>query len=361
MNVLSLHASEHVPWGPEEHDDSRGYGESREYREHSSVWCLPHKRQERNLHDPRVSVVIPARNEAKNLPAVIARLPEGLHEVILVDGASVDTTVEVARRLIPDVIVVEQTGNGKGNALAIGLHAATGDILVTVDADGSTDPAEIPRFVSALVAGADFVKGSRFASGGGSADITLARRLGNRVLTGMVNRVYGTHYTDLCYGFTAFWADCLPVLQSVSPLLNVEPGHDDSPFGSGFEVETVINVRAAKAALRVWEVPSYELRRMYGASNLSALRDGLRVARRIWSESPAFSARYHKTMSAPVEAVGGQLPNPVRALPAQRVRSHVPGVPVEHAEQLAAALPAMTGNGHTNGNGHGNGHGNGSR
>jgi glycosyltransferase involved in cell wall biosynthesis len=82
---------------------------------------------------------------------------------------------------------VKQDGKGKGNALAAGFAAATGDIFVTLDADGSTDAAEIPRFVSALCNGADFVKGSRFAQGGASSDITFTRRLGNRGLNALVN------------------------------------------------------------------------------------------------------------------------------------------------------------------------------
>ena len=102
----------------------------------------------------RISVVIPALNEARNLPHVFARLPADVYEVILVDGRSVDDTVGVARALRPDVRVVSQTGRGKGNALACGFAAATGDIIATVDADGSVDPSDIPgswrRFLTAL-------------------------------------------------------------------------------------------------------------------------------------------------------------------------------------------------------------------
>ena len=147
-----------------------------------------------------MSVVIPALNEAKNLPYVLARRPEGLDEVIIVDGHSTDQTVAVAGRLRPDARVVTQTGHGKGNALALGFAACTGDIVVTLDADGSTDATEIRRFVAALCNGADFVKGSRFAQGGGSSDISRTRRLGNRVLNPLVNNFYGTSYTELCYG-----------------------------------------------------------------------------------------------------------------------------------------------------------------
>lgn len=218
---------------------------------------------------PRVSVVIAAMNEAENLPYVFSRLPEGLHEVILVDGNSVDDTVAVARGLRPDVRILMQSGRGKGNAMADGFAACTGEIIVALDADGSTDPAEIPRFVAALCSGADFVKGSRFAQGGLSTDITRTRSMGNQALRAVVNALFGTHYTDLCYGYNAFWTRCLPYMRVDC---------------DGFEVETLINVRIAKAGLIVHEVPSYENVRLHGESNLRTIRDGTRVLRTIVSE-----------------------------------------------------------------------------
>ncbi len=217
----------------------------------------------------RVSVVIPALNEAANLPHVFARIPPDVHEVILVDGHSIDDTVAVAHALYPGVRVVEQTRRGKGNALRCGFAACTGDIIVMLDADGSADGSEIPSFVDALLKGADFAKGSRFLPGGGSTDITPLRRLGNRGLNAVVNLLYGTHYTDLCYGYNAFWAHCLPYMDVDC---------------DGFEVETLINVRIAKAGLRVREVPSFEGRRIHGVSNLNAWRDGRRVLRTILAE-----------------------------------------------------------------------------
>jgi hypothetical protein len=217
----------------------------------------------------RVSVVIPTLNEAANLPHVFARLPEDLHEVIVVDGHSTDDTVEVAWRLRPAARIVLQNGCGKGNALACGFAAASGDIIVMLDADGSTDPAEIPRFIAALLDGADFAKGSRFAAGGDSEDITPLRRLGNRSLNGVVNVLFGTDYTDLCYGYNAFWARCLPVMHVTC---------------TGFEVETLINVRIARAKLAVIEVPSTEAERLNGESKLHPVRDGWRILRVIVRE-----------------------------------------------------------------------------
>jgi glycosyltransferase involved in cell wall biosynthesis len=232
---------------------------------------------------PSVSVVVPALNEARNIPHVFERMPQDVHEVILVDGFSVDDTVSVAREHWPDVRILRQTRMGKGNAVACGVAAATGDIIAMVDADGSADPGEIPRFVEALLDGADFAKGSRFLKGGGSADITRLRTLGNQVLTTFFNLGYGRNYTDLCYGFNVFWRRHAPVigLDATSP---APTGGDGRLWGDGFEVETLIHVRVANAGLVVTEVPSFEHPRIHGASNLSAFRDGQRVLKTILAE-----------------------------------------------------------------------------
>ncbi|MEU9284778.1 glycosyltransferase family 2 protein [Streptomyces sp. NPDC048275] len=218
---------------------------------------------------PPVSVVIPAMNEAENLPYVFKTLPHWIHEVVLVDGNSTDNTVEVARELWPEVKVVEQRGKGKGDALITGFEACTGDIIVMVDADGSADGNEIVSYVSALVSGADFAKGSRFANGGGTSDMTPIRKLGNRVLCAAVNAKFGARYTDLCYGYNAFWRHCLDQIDLDC---------------TGFEVETVMNIRVVKAGLKVQEIPSHEYLRIHGTSNLRAVRDGLRVLKVILKE-----------------------------------------------------------------------------
>jgi glycosyltransferase involved in cell wall biosynthesis len=219
--------------------------------------------------DPTVSVVIPTLNEEQNIGVVLSQLPPWVHEVVVVDGHSTDDTVAAAELARPDVVIILQDGKGKGNALSCGFRVCTGDIIVMMDADGSTDPAEIPRFLAALCTGADFAKGSRFVSGGGSSDLTPIRRAGNKVLGLLVNGMWGTTYSDLCYGYNAFWRRCLPAM-------NVDC--------NGFEVETLLNIRAAQAGLRVMEVPSFEGSRMHGESNLRAYRDGVRVLRTIVAE-----------------------------------------------------------------------------
>ena len=243
---------------------------------------------------PSVSVVIPTLNEARNLPHVFAKLPGGLHEVIVVDGRSVDDTCAVARRLRPDTRIVMQTRSGKGNALACGFSVATGQVIVMLDADGSADAGEIPAFVQALLDGADFAKGSRFAPGGGSSDLTRLRTWGNRLLMAMVNRVYGTGYSDLCYGFNVFWRRHLPVLRLDSGTPSPEDG-TKRLWGDGFEIETLIAIRVTVARLAVVEVPSFEHSRIHGVSNLTAFSDGLRVLRMIFTERRARNAAMRST------------------------------------------------------------------
>jgi len=218
---------------------------------------------------PKISVVVPARNEAPNLVHVLPHIPSSVDEVILVDGHSTDDTIAVAQQLLPTIKIIEQTGKGKGNALRLGFAACSGDIIVMLDADGSADPCEIPRFVEALVNGSDFAKGSRYIEGGGSHDLTWLRGLGNYGLSALVNVLFGTRFSDLCYGYNAFWRYCLE---------HVEIDCD------GFEVETLINIRMHKASFKIVEVPSFEQPRIYGLSNLNAFRDGWRVLNTIVKE-----------------------------------------------------------------------------
>lgn len=218
---------------------------------------------------PKISVVVPTRNEAKNLYHVLPHIPSHVAEVILVDGHSVDDTIAEAQKLLPSIKIIQQHGKGKGDALREGFAACTGDIIVMLDADGSADPQEIPRFVEALVQGNDFAKGSRFLKGGGSEDITPLRRLGNALLSLFVNLLFRTKFSDLCYGYNAFWKYCLDRV---------------SVDCDGFEVETLINLRMHTARLKIVEVPSFEHSRIHGQSNLNTFRDGWRVLQTIMRE-----------------------------------------------------------------------------
>ena len=237
---------------------------------------------------PKISVVIPARNEAQNLSHVLPYIPSMVSEVILVDGHSTDDTIAVAQQLMPSIRIIRQKGKGKGDALSAGFAACTGDIIVMLDADGSADPKEIPCFVEVLVNGNDFAKGSRFVQGGGSYDLTWLRRLGNCGLSTLVNVLFGTKFSDLCYGYNAFWKYCLD---------HVEVNCD------GFEVETLINIRMHKACLKIVEVPSFEQPRIYGVSNLRTFPDGWRVLKTIFQERLTHVQLLStKTNAAPISA-----------------------------------------------------------
>jgi glycosyltransferase involved in cell wall biosynthesis len=218
---------------------------------------------------PRVSVVVPARNEAANIAWVMERIPAIVDEVVLVDGDSMDGTVAEARRVRPDILVVGQDVPGKGAALRAGFAAATGDYVAMIDADCSMDPAELVDFVRRLDAGDEVVKGSRFLDGGGTTDMSWIRRCGNAGLRGLVNALYGARFTDLCYGYCAFRRDALERLMLRS---------------DGFEIETEIVTRALRVGLTISEVPSFESPRANGVSNLNAWRDGRRVLRTLLRE-----------------------------------------------------------------------------
>jgi glycosyltransferase involved in cell wall biosynthesis len=221
------------------------------------------------LQEHKISVVIPTLNEAENLPHVLPFIPLWVDEILIVDGHSTDKTVEVARELRHDVQIVMQQGRGKGNALRAGFAAATGDIIVMLDADGSTDPREIPAYVGTLIAGADYVKGSRFLQGGGTSDMELYRKFGNWSFVMAVRVLFGGQYTDLCYGYNAFW-------KRVLPQLNLD--------ADGFEIETLMNLRALSARLKIAEVASFEAERVFGESHLKAIPDGIRVLKIILRE-----------------------------------------------------------------------------
>jgi glycosyltransferase involved in cell wall biosynthesis len=231
---------------------------------------------------PTVSVVIPARNEAANLRAVLPLLPPCVTEVVLVDGRSHDDTVAVTREFWPAAVIVEQHDTrGKGAAMCLGAAAASGDVIVFIDADGSMDPREVAAYVGALQGGADLAKGSRFATGGFSHDITVLRSAGNLGLRLLANLVHGQRWTELNYGFFAMWSDCLPRL-GLDRI--VQHGEEGLPYGHGFEIETLTFTRAARQGLRIVEVASVEYERIHGESSLLTFRDGWRVLRALLRE-----------------------------------------------------------------------------
>lgn len=224
---------------------------------------------------PTISVVIPTLNEAGNLPYVLNTIPSWVNEIVVVDGRSSDDTERIVKVLRPDARIIHELKHGKGVALKTGLYGAVGDILIALDADGSMDGERISVFRDALLNGADYAKGSRFCEGGGSSDITKFRRFGDGSIAFLIRILFGARYSDVTYGYFAIWRDRLDAL-------NLDT--------DGFEVETLIGIRARRARLGITEVPCYEASRIHGTSNLSALHDGVRIFRTIVQER---LRRYH--------------------------------------------------------------------
>lgn len=205
----------------------------------------------------RTSVIICTFNEAKNLSRVLPKVPDWVNEVLLVDGHSTDNTVEVAKRLRPDIRIVYDPGNGKDIALRCGVERARGDIIITLDADGSTNPQEIPEFIQPLLQGYDLAKGSRFRKAR-PLKMPWFRRFGNKILVMEANLLFGTRFTDLCSGYNAFWKKAWENIDLSGP----------------FAYEPIIVLRAKKAALKIVEVPHEDTGRIYGSSKLPSWRQG---------------------------------------------------------------------------------------
>ena len=250
---------------------------------------------------PRVSVVVPAKGEAANIREILPYLSY-YYEVIVVLGQGDQESAEATLAALPSAKVLFQTRKGKGNALACGFERVTGDVIVTFDCDGSADPHEIRRFVKALTRGADLAKGSRFCAGGGSQDITMFRSLGNYGLNLIASALTGIRFTDLCYGYNAFWADQLPVL------CLPDTAAEGPQFGDGFEIEALMIGRFAFAKAIIIEVPSYEYDRYHGESKLSAIRDGFRVLGTILRDR--FHGRRYRALASSLRASGTAVGRP---------------------------------------------------
>ncbi len=216
---------------------------------------------------PYVSVVIPTLNERKNIAKLLRRLKselEGLsYEIIVVDGHSNDGTARIAKSFGAKVLY---DSFGKGSALVKGMYAAKGSIVISMDADLSNKPQEMPLLIAGIKAGYDVCMGSRFLTGGGSEDMPALRVFGNKVFVHMVNLLYGARYTDLCYGYRSFSRKALRILKLEE---------------KGFGIETEISIKAKKSGLKVLEVPSYEKRRANGEAKLRTVRDGFRILKTI--------------------------------------------------------------------------------
>jgi SAM-dependent methyltransferase len=218
---------------------------------------------------PKTTVLIPTLNEEKNMPRIFPKIPAMVTEILIVDGYSQDDTVKVAKEICPQARIIYQKEKGKGDAIRCGIEAATGDIIVILDADDSMDPGDIPRFIEPLLNGYDYAKGSRFLNGGGTNDMPLYRRLADKAFVILVNLLYRTKFTDSSYGYKAFWKKAFK---------------DITLRAEGFEIEAEIDIKASQAGLKITEVSCVEEKRFSGNSKLRSFSDGWRILRTIVGE-----------------------------------------------------------------------------
>lgn len=216
----------------------------------------------------KVSIVIPTLNEEKNLPLVLKELKkmDCVDEVIVVDGHSKDRTVGIAKKFGCKIIYDD---SGKGSALRRGMNMAKGDVVINMDADCSMLPTEILLLKAGIEAGYDVCMGSRFIQGGGTEDMSLFRKFGNKFFVLLVNSFWGMNYSDLCYGYRAFRKSAIKDLDLKR---------------NGFGIETEISIKAAKKGLKILEVPSFEKSRKYGKGNLRTFKDGWNIFKTIIGE-----------------------------------------------------------------------------
>ena len=203
-------------------------------------------------------MIICTLNEEENLLQVLPKIPDWIDEIILVDGHSTDNTVAVAKHLCPRIRVLIQPEKGKGDAIKHGILGATGDIIVTLDADGQTHPDDIQRFVTPLLNGYDLAKGTRLAKGR-PPNMARYRWFGNKILAITANILYGTRYTDICSGYNAFWRSAFQRLKLTN---------------NGFEMEQEVMVKAKKAGLKVIEVEHHDTGRLGSNSKVSGIKQG---------------------------------------------------------------------------------------
>ncbi|MEM6991358.1 MAG: glycosyltransferase family 2 protein [Myxococcota bacterium] len=207
------------------------------------------------------SAVIPARDEAGAIGDVVAEAVRVVDRVVVVDDGSTDATASEARRAGAAVVSLHP-GRGKGHALRTGVQRAGGDTIVLLDGDGQDDPRDIPALLASIEAGADVVIGTRFATAARSAGVAAIDRAGNRMLTELLNALFGVRLTDTQAGFRALRR---PMWETLA--LRAE----------GFEIETEVLVRALQRGADVREVAVARHPRVHGQRVLHRLRDGLAI------------------------------------------------------------------------------------
>lgn len=216
--------------------------------------------------EARVSVILPAYDEAQTIGDIV-RGVRGcalrLAEVIVVDDGSADATAAVAEAAGARVIR-HPANRGKGEAVRTGMRAASGDVVLFLDADGQDDVGDIPSLLAAIEPGVDMVIGSRFVGRLEDGAMTPLNWLGNRLLTGVFNGLYGSRIRDTQAGFRA-------VRRS-----SMDP---EALRARSYDIETEMLIHVLQRGGRVVEVPVTRYARAGGATSFVPFYHGLGILR----------------------------------------------------------------------------------
>ncbi len=231
------------------------------------------------IEAPLVSVVVPARNEAGNIPAIFERTPEMGRgtELVFVEGGSSDDTygaVERAMRAHPDrrCRLLRQAGKGKGDAVRAGFAQASGDVLVILDADLTVPPEDLPRFVRVFTDGTgEFVNGVRLVYPVERQAMRHANLLGNKFFSAAFTWLLGQPIKDTLCGTKALWRSDYEAIAANRAMFG-----EFDPFGD-FD----LLFGAARLGLQITEVPIRYRERTYGTTNIRRWRHGLLLLRMV--------------------------------------------------------------------------------
>lgn len=226
------------------------------------------------VQDYTVSVIIPARNEAGNIPAAVERLPQlgKKTEVIFVEGHSKDDTWEQIQQLVQNyqgnftLKAFQQTSKGKADAVRLGFSEATGDILIILDADLTVQPEELIKFVEVIATNrGEFINGSRLVYPYSNQAMPWLNSVANKFFALIFSFLLGQNIKDTLCGTKVLWKEDYQRIAA-----NRNYFGDFDPFGD-FD----LLFGAAKLNLHLVEVPVRYQERTYGKSNISHFREGL--------------------------------------------------------------------------------------
>ncbi|MDI6842460.1 MAG: glycosyltransferase family 2 protein [Methanothermobacter wolfeii] len=268
----------------------------------------------------KTAAIIPAFNEEVAIGSMVLLSREHVDEVLVVDDGSTDRTASVAE-MAGARVLRHHKNLGKGAALKTGFHATDADVIVTLDADGQHDPAEIPKLMEPIIRGeADIVNGSRYLHGS-DENTPRYRRVGQKILDTATNISTGLEITDTQSGFRAFSSKTIPHFRFRDP---------------GFVVESEMLADAAEAGLRIMEV-EVGVRYDVDGSTRNPVSHGVSVLLRILGDIEVRRPLYYFTLPGLIIGIAGA------ALTLMFIRDYITGVSVNMGPTIVAVMLTLFG------------------